>query len=71
LITEENPADTPVVGQTLVTFQEVEEVKAEISEWWKKNRAVHILTAGEVNGTYTWVMVGQQVSDPSVLSHKS
>lgn len=61
LITEEQDKDTPVVGQSLVTYTEVEDLKGEIAGWWKKNKAVQILTAGEVDGTYTWVMIGQQV----------
>jgi len=55
LVTEANKG--PVVGQTVCTFDDIEDVKGEIRKWWDNNKAVHSL----VHGQGKWVMISQQM----------
>jgi len=58
LVTEKNR--DVVVGQTVVTLDDIEDVKSEIRQWWNANKAVHSLVWGKVEGQDKWVMVSQQ-----------
>jgi len=60
LVTEKNRE--VVVGQTVVTLNDIEDVKTEIRAWWNSNKAVHSLYWGKVKGEGSWVMLSQQMS---------
>jgi hypothetical protein len=60
LVTEQLPS-TKLHGQGMAIFKDLEDLKSEISEWWGKNKAVEILSYGNIDGENQMVMISHQV----------
>lgn len=42
-------------------FKDLEDLKSEISDWWGKNKAIEILSYGQIDGEGKMVMISSQV----------